>query len=76
VDPDAAWPSRFWRPRWKETGVDHPAAGLSCEIPDVGDLPLSELLQLDESALGPALQRLRREADHPEEILAGWDSAV
>jgi FXSXX-COOH protein len=56
--------------------VDHPAVGVTCGIPDVGDLPLQALLALDESALGPALERLRREADHPEEILAGWDSAV
>jgi FXSXX-COOH protein len=56
--------------------VDHPAAGVTCDIPDVGELPLEALLKLEESALGPALQRLRREADHPEEILAGWDSAV
>lgn len=50
--------------------------GPVCDVPDVGDLPIQDLLALDETALGPALRRLRREADHPEEILAGWDSVV
>lgn len=56
--------------------MDDPLTGLEFDVPDVGDLPIQELLRLDETALGPALRRLRREADHPEEILAGWDSAV
>ena len=64
---------RSWR---KECDVDDPLTGTVCAVPDVSTLPIQELLSLDESALGPALRRLRREADHPEEILAGFDSAV
>ncbi|HEX2805268.1 MAG TPA: FxSxx-COOH cyclophane-containing RiPP peptide [Kineosporiaceae bacterium] len=56
--------------------MDNPVTGPTCDVPDVGSLPIQDLLALDETALGPALRRLRREADHPEEILAGWDSAV
>lgn len=56
--------------------MDDSLTVLVCDVPDVGDLPIQDLLALDETALGPALRRLRREADHPEEILAGWDSAV
>jgi FXSXX-COOH protein len=60
----------------EENEVDEPLAGTVCEVPDVSNLPMYELLALDESALGPALRRLRREADHPEEVLAGFNSAV
>jgi len=56
--------------------MDAELTGTVCEVPDVGALPIGELLRLDESALGPALRRLRREADHPEEVLAGFDAAV
>jgi FXSXX-COOH protein len=61
---------------YKGAGVDQSSTSLPCQMPDVADLPVRDLLRLDESALVPALMRLRREADHPEEILAGWDSAV
>jgi FXSXX-COOH protein len=46
------------------------------DAPDVGDLPLADLLRLADSALGPAVQRLRREADHPEDVLAGFNAAL
>ena len=52
------------------------APGLRSDVPDLGDLTVQALLRLDESGLGLALRRLRREADHPEEVLCGWDSAV
>lgn len=49
---------------------------LACELPDIGDLPLGDLLAADDSVLAHALRRAYREADHPEEIAAGWNSAV
>jgi FXSXX-COOH protein len=43
---------------------------------DLANLMLTDLLALDASALGPALERLRREADEPSEALARFGSAV
>jgi FXSXX-COOH protein len=43
---------------------------------DAGSVPLLDLLALDDSALGPIISRLRREADSREEIVAAFDSAV
>jgi FXSXX-COOH protein len=44
------------------------------DLIEVGALPLSDVLVLGETVLGRALQRLLHEADHPEEVLAGWQS--
>lgn len=56
--------------------MEQPLAGFTCDLPDVADMTLTELLALDESALGLALERLRREADDPSEALARFSSAI
>jgi FXSXX-COOH protein len=46
------------------------------DLVEVGALPLRDVLALDETVLGQALRRLRHEADHPEGVLAGWQSVI
>jgi FXSXX-COOH protein len=46
------------------------------ELVELVDVPLQDVLQLDESVLARSLRRVWHEADHPEEILAGWQSAI
>jgi FXSXX-COOH protein len=56
------------------TSLDKEPQDYDSDFVEVGALPLRDLLALDESVLGHALRRLQHEADHPEEILAGWSS--
>lgn len=46
------------------------------DLVELVNLPLRDVLHLDESVLAHALRRVWHEADHPEEILAGWQSAI
>lgn len=46
------------------------------DLVDLTDATLREVMAVDDSALGHALRRLWHEADHPEEIVAGWNSGI
>lgn len=56
--------------------MDGPCRDHTSELVVLHHMPLRDVLALDESVLAHALRRLWHEADHPEEILAGWQSAV
>jgi FXSXX-COOH protein len=46
------------------------------DLPELGTVPLREVMELDESVLAQALRRVWHEADHPEEVLAGFTSSI
>lgn len=56
--------------------MDQPPVGLESGFPDIGELPARDLAALDESVLATALRRIWHEADHPDEVLAGWSSNI
>ncbi|GLZ29919.1 hypothetical protein Lesp02_21090 [Lentzea sp. NBRC 105346] len=52
------------------------AHGPSTDLVDLTNVPLAELLTLEDSALAHALRRIRRELDNPEEAIAGFQNRI
>ena len=51
-----------------------PLMGHEADLVDLTDLPLSEVLTMDESALAQSLRRLVEEVDQQEDIVAGFSN--
>jgi FXSXX-COOH protein len=49
---------------------------LSSPLVDLTDVHLADLRAMDETALGSALRRILEEADRPQEVVAGFQSAL
>lgn len=45
-------------------------------LPDLSDVSLDDLLGIDNPVLLEALRRVQAEADNPQEIVAGFNSAI
>jgi FXSXX-COOH protein len=60
----------------KGTPMDEASPHYDSDLPELGEVPLRDVLQLDESVLANALRRVWHEADHPEEVLAGFQSSI
>lgn len=43
---------------------------------DLGGLSIGDVMQLDPSVLVQSLRRIQDEIDHPQEPVAGWQSAL
>lgn len=56
--------------------MDQPATEYESELVDLTDVSLRDVMALDESVLGHALRRLWREADLPEELVAGHQNSI
>jgi FXSXX-COOH protein len=56
--------------------MDQAPTEYDSDLVDLNDVTMREVMALDESVLGHALRRLWQEADHPEELVAGWDSGI
>jgi len=46
------------------------------ELPDLSQVPLSELATLDDSVLSHAVRRLLQEADRRHDVVAGFNSSI
>jgi hypothetical protein len=53
-----------------------PDSDVQSELPRLDGLPAADVMAIDGSVFAAALRRLRYEADHPEEVLAGWNSII
>jgi FXSXX-COOH protein len=49
---------------------------LSSTLVDLTDVRLADLRAIDGTALGSALRRILEEADRPQEVVAGFQSAL
>jgi FXSXX-COOH protein len=56
------------------TNDEHPAGGRAGRLVDVTTVPLSDLLGGDDSVLSWSLDRLLRERESHEEVVAGHSS--
>ncbi len=51
-------------------------ADIVSPLPDLTDLALREVLAADDSALAHALRRVRDEAEHPQDVVAGFQNVM
>lgn len=51
-----------------------PLSGHETDLVDLTDVPLPEVLTMDESVLAQSLRQLAEEADRQEEIVAGFSN--
>jgi FXSXX-COOH protein len=56
--------------------MDNDPPEYESDLVDLGTLRITQVLEIDESVLAHALRRVQDEADHPEDVMAGWSSAI
>jgi FXSXX-COOH protein len=53
-----------------------PAGEFTDNLVDLGDIPLDDLGALPLNAFGSSLKRLMAEIRDPQDVVAGWNSAM